>query len=421
MFDNINECINYIETRKRSERSLENMFKLCEFFGNPEKEVKMIHVAGTNGKGSVVTYMRNVLCAAKYNVGTFTSPYIEKFNERIQINGEFISDEDVIKYTNLIMSNEENIIAAGISYPSFFSFITLMAFLYFRDKKVDIAIIEVGIGGLLDSTNVIIPEISIISNVSYDHMNLLGNTLQEIGSQKLGIVKKNVPFVTIENEEINDLIKSTCEKNNSYLSLVKRNDIKNFTISLGNTVFDYLDFENVKLNMSGLYQAENASLVIEASKILIDKGYNITRQNIYAGLFNAFWLGRLEVVSNDPLIILDGAHNIDGISRLYEFLKEIKKDKYLRLVMAISSNKDKESMIDYIEDIADEIIFTTFNYKRSEDGKVLFDMCNIKNKKYEENTDLILDYVLDDKRSNIINCFTGSLYFVSEMRKKIKK
>jgi len=426
MFQNVVECINFIESRKRNDRSIENMFKLCDYFSNPEKDLKFVHVAGTNGKGSVVCYLRTILNEnPKLKVGSFTSPYIECFNERIQINGEYISDKDLLYYANRIANEFENIKTQGIEEPGFFAFITLISLLYFKDQKVDIAIMEVGIGGLLDCTNVIKPILSIISNVSYDHMNLLGDTLPEIATQKLGIVKEGIPLVTIENEEINDLIHLTCEKKNSYLRLVKKENIQLIKSDLNETVFNYLEYKNVCLHMLGAYQAENASLVIEACEILASEGIELNEADVYNGLENTFWLGRLEVLQDDPIIILDGAHNIDGINRLYEYLlhlKEIYPDKKIRLVMAISANKEKFKMIEKIEPIADEIIFTTFNYKRSEDGKVLYDAANTMHtennikKEYIEDVQSILEMAVHSE-SNIINIFAGSLYFVSELRK----
>ena len=421
MFNNVVDAINYIESRKRTTKktNLDSMYKLCALFDNPqESDIKFIHVAGTNGKGSVVSYLRNVLCENKQlKVGSFTSPYIECFNERIEINGEYSSDNDVIKYTNYII---DTIDKNNYGEIGFFEFITIMCFLYFKDRKVDIAIIEVGIGGLLDSTNVIKPILSIISNVSYDHMNILGDTLYEIGIQKLGIVKTKGALITIENEEINNLIIDTCKERNAKLILVKKADIKDVNIGLNETLFSYKEFKNVKLKMLGLYQCENASIVLEALSFLINyynNEFNINIDNIYNGLFKTFWQGRLELINQNPLIIIDGAHNIDGINRLYEYLFLLKEklNKKLRLILAISANKEKFKMIKKIDSLADEIIFTSFSYKRSEDGRVLYNASNNKNKLYSDDLKDILNKTLED--NDYINCFAGSLYFVSEIRK----
>lgn len=419
MFTNIKECISFIEnSHRKSTKSLEHMFKLCEVYGNPQKGLKYVHVAGTNGKGSTVSYLREILYNAKLNVGTFTSPYIECFNERITFNKTFISDELIIKYTNEIISKYDYLQENNIELPSFFAIVTLICFMYFRDIKPDVVILEVGIGGLLDSTNVITPILSIISNVSYDHMSLLGDTLEEIAINKLGIVKKNIPLVTISNPLINNLIIETCNNNNSELILVNKNDIKNINIKIGQSSFDYKQYQNIKLKMSGYHQTENASIVIESCNIL-KKYFNITDENIIKGLNNTFWPGRLEIIREEPYIILDGAHNIDGITRLHDFIKTIKKDfDNIILVLAISSNKETKKMINEIEQDVNKIIFTSFTYKRSEDYNILYDYSNHPNKEKCENIDLLIKRSINNNDNKTIWLFSGSLYFVSELRRK---
>jgi len=419
MFTDIKECISFIEnSHRKSTKSLEHMFKLCEVYGNPQKGLNYIHVAGTNGKGSTVSYLKEILYNANLNVGTFTSPYIECFNERITYNKKFITDELIIKYTNEILSKYDYLEENNIELPSFFSTVTLICFMYFRDVKPDVVILEVGIGGLLDSTNVITPILSIISNVSYDHMSILGDTLQEIAINKLGIVKPNIPLVTISNPLINDLIIDTCTKNNSKLVLVNKDDIKNVNIKIGSSIFDYKKYKNIKLKMSGFHQTENASLVIESCNIL-KQYFNITNENIITGLNNTFWPGRLEVIKEEPYIILDGAHNIDGITRLHDFIKTIKQNyKNIILVLAISSNKETKKMINEIEQDITNIIFTSFTYKRSEDYNILYEYSNHPNKEKCEDIDLLVKRSLNNKDNNTIWIFSGSLYFVSELRRK---
>jgi dihydrofolate synthase/folylpolyglutamate synthase len=249
-------------------------------------------------------------------------------------------------------------------------------------------------------------------------MNVLGNTIKEIALNKLGVVKENVPFVTIENEEINELVKEVCDKNNSKYTIVSKKDIFIKSLDLNQTLFDYKEFKNIKLKMLGAYQAENACIAIEAVKCLIEQGYNITNANIINGLNNAFWLGRLEVVNEKPLIILDGAHNVDAFNRLVEFIKEVKKNNKIRLILAISANKDKENMLSMLdESLIDELILTSFAYKRSDDASNLFNMTKHSNKFLIESNEDIIEIIKKDSCENIINIFSGSLYFVSELRK----
>lgn len=423
-FNDIDTCIAFIESQRRKEGSTKNlndMRRLCEYFGNPQDTCKFIHVAGTNGKGSIVSYITSILMDAKLKVGSYTSPYIEKYNERIEINRINISDEKLLEYTNHIVSKYDDLEKKGIVLPSFFALTTLIAFMYFKDENVDVAVVETGIGGLLDDTNVITPLVSLISNVNYDHMNVLGNTIKEIAINKLGVVKDNVPFVTIENDEINDLVIKTCNDKNSDYKIVSKKDIKIKELDLTKTIFDYNEFKNIKLKMLGSYQAENACIAIEAVKYLRKYGFNINDENIIKGLRNAFWLGRLEVVSDKPLIILDGAHNVDAFNRLVEFIKCIKKNKKVRLILAISANKDKEKMLEMLDDsLIDELILTSFAYKRSDEAINLFNMANHSNKYLIENNDDIISIINKDDNLDTINIFSGSLYFVSELRKIFK-
>ncbi len=423
-FNNINDCVTFIESQRRKEGStkdLNDMKRLCEYFGNPQDTCKFIHVAGTNGKGSTVAYLTSILMEAGYKVGSYTSPYIEKYNERIEINRINISDEKLIEYTNHIVSKYDDLEKKGIMLPSFFALTTLIAFMYFRDEKVDIAVIETGIGGLLDDTNVIDSMISLITNVNYDHMNVLGNTIKEIALNKLGIVKPDTRFVTIENDGINDLVEEVCKKNNTKYKIVLKKDIKIKKLDLSQTVFDYHEFKDIKLQMLGAYQAENACLAIEIIKYLKELNYNISDENIINGLNNAFWLGRLELVSDKPLIILDGAHNVDAFKRLMEFIKNIKGKNKIRLILAISANKDKESMLNLIDEkIIDELILSSFAYKRSDEAINLFALTNHSNKLLVEGNDKIMEIINNDNNDNVINIFSGSLYFVSELRKIFK-
>ncbi|HHX79102.1 MAG TPA: bifunctional folylpolyglutamate synthase/dihydrofolate synthase, partial [Acholeplasmataceae bacterium] len=267
MFKDINEFILFVEAQKRNEKktSLDRMKKIAEIYGNPQDGLRFIHITGTNGKGSVCSFIESILTTSGVNVGKFISPYIITFNERISYNKQYISDKDLLKYGNIIINKYNLLDELGISHPSFFEFVTLLSFLYFKDiKKIDVVILEVGIGGLLDSTNIIKNSIvTAISNVNLDHMSLLGNSLQEIALQKLGILKENIPLFTIQNDDLADLFINETNKFKSDLTIVKFKDIKNLKISKDNTKFDYKNIKNIKLNLLGKYQSENSAIAIE--------------------------------------------------------------------------------------------------------------------------------------------------------------
>ncbi|HRT69601.1 MAG TPA: folylpolyglutamate synthase/dihydrofolate synthase family protein [Bacilli bacterium] len=422
MFNDVRELISWIESQKRivPKTSLQKMILLCEVFGSPQNKIKYVHVGGTNGKGSTVSFIKTVLMKAGYQVGTYISPYVISFNERIQFNDNYISDEDILRIGNRIISEYDEIERRGIVHPTFFEFITLMAFIYFSElKNLDIVILEVGLGGLLDSTNIVTPLVSVITNVAFDHMKVLGNTLEEIAMNKLGIVKTNIPLVTLENEKLTELFAARCRETNSKLILVKKRDIQNIRISKTETVFDYKEYKGIKTNKLGYYQTENASVALEALEYLRSCcGFKITNDDIYRGFRDVYWPGRLQVLSLKPYIIVDGAHNIDGITRLAEFLTTIKENKKLTIVFAVSKDKAKDEMISVLDHLADEIIFTMFHYKRSDTPDYLFSISSNPNKKLSFDLDELLQEAFNKSKDEIV-VFCGSLYFVSEILNKI--
>lgn len=421
MFTNIQEFTNWIESQKRfsPKLSLDKMRALCHILGDPHLKLKYIHIGGTNGKGSTVSFLKNILLEADLNVGSFISPYVLEFNERISYNDKYISDADLLYYGNLIISKYPEIEKENIEKPTFFEFLTLLSFLYFANiKDLDIVIMEVGLGGLLDSTNVITPLVSAITNVSFDHMNVLGNTKEEIALNKLGIAKDGVPLFTVYDEETKDIFTQEASKSNSPLYFVYPEKATNIMMNLEELSYDYSDFKDIKLHLLGYHQIQNSVLAIEIAKYLT-KYYSITSSNIIEGLHKTLWPGRLEVLSKNPLIIIDGAHNIGGINSLASFIKTIKQDNYLKLIFAVSSDKDKIPMIDTLEKLVDEIVFTKFHYKRSDSASSLYALSHHQNKRVVEEVSEIIEEVLHEKDKIIIFC--GSLYFISEVRSLIKK
>lgn len=290
MFKKTEDLIAWIEKQKRlsPRTSLEGFRKICALFGNPEKNKQYIHIGGTNGKGSVAAFLKNILREAGYNVGAFISPYVLKFNERISLNEEFIPDSELLKIGNRILSKYPLLEEAGLEPLSFFEFVTLMAFLYFSDTEPDFIILEVGLGGLLDCTNIITPLVSVITNVSYDHMNVLGKTLPEIAKNKLGIVKPGVPLIAGRIPELEALYRETCERIGAPLVFAREEGIENLRLGLRGTAFDYRDFKDLRLPLLGRHQAKNAALAIEAAWEL-RKSHPISREHVYRGLAGTEW------------------------------------------------------------------------------------------------------------------------------------
>ncbi len=420
-FNDINDFLSFVENAKRTtdKKNLNDMIAFSKVLGSPEKNLKIVHVTGTNGKGSVVQYLKEMFMIHSLNVGTFTSPYIEVFNERIQINSKFISDDDVLKYANIILSHYDEFYRLTNTYPSFFEFLTLMALLYFKDSKVDVVILEVGIGGLLDSTNIVKPVASIITNVSYDHMNILGNTLEEILLQKLGIVKENVPaIVGIKDLNLTNIVKDYCAKLNASLSLplFKAFEIKKCD-ELGSEVI-LEGFGEFHLSMLGYHQIENAIVAITAFLVSYPKITNKEPQFelMKKALSKTFWLGRLEVIKLNPFTLIDGGHNIDGIVRVCEFIKNLNYPTK-RCIFSCSANKEKFKMLEYLKSYFDEIIITEFTYKRHSEAIELFDGLDFKNKKLILKPADAIEYVNNHPMD--LNIYIGSLYFISEIRPQL--
>lgn len=425
-FSDVSEFIRWVEKQRRFSKktSLENMQYFAGLFDHPEKKFNSIHVTGTNGKGSCVSYLKNIYLKAGYHVATFTSPYIICFNERITFDDKFISDEDLLRFGNLILSKYPLIVNDNHELPTFFEFITLLSFLYFSSlKNLDIAIIEVGIGGRLDATNIINPLISVITNVSFDHTEQLGPTLEHITIEKLGIVKQNTPLITgCKSNNLQKIMLAKCHEYNTIFKKVDYERLKIEKLGLDQSIFSYKDYDNLCINMVGFHQIENSALVIEIIEIMNELYKNkksnlyISSEILYEGLISTTWPGRLECVSKNPLIFIDGGHNIDCINRVCEYINTLSFEKK-RVIIAISDDKDKKEMIKLLDETFDEIIFTHYTYSRSATSNDLFNLSNSKNKLIIDNLEDAITYCYE----NVIDfsLFIGSLYLVSEIRPKI--
>jgi dihydrofolate synthase/folylpolyglutamate synthase len=325
-------------------KDLDNTVLLCEHVGNPQQKFKTIHVAGTNGKGSTSHMLAAVLQKAGYKTGLYTSPHLKDFRERIRINGQMMPEEAVVDFTEREKEKIEEI------NPSFFEVTVAMAFDYFAAEQVDIAVIEVGLGGRLDSTNIITPELSVITNISLDHTNLLGNTLQEIASEKAGIIKPGIPVVVGEKQkESAPVFISKAEETSSELVFasteLRLDDIRNEGIHLVTSVYknNARIYKDLKLDLTGRYQLKNVLTVIQAIILLTRKGYNIPEAAVYSGLSHTAEItglqGRWQTISRDPLVICDTGHNIAGIQ---EVLQNIQATPYKKLHIVIGMLKDKD-------------------------------------------------------------------------------
>ena len=401
MLKTLDECFDWLYEPREFEAKfdLSRMYKAIDLFNRPI-DYKCIHVAGTNGKGSTVSYIKNMLIQSGYKVGTFISPFVVIFNERITLNNQYISDEDFIRLCNHV---HINLMTASLEI-SFFEILTLISFLYFEENEVDYAIIETGVGGRLDSTNVINKELALITNVGLDHQDMLGDTLEKIAKEKLGIVDD--VLISSVQDSLKPLFEEYTSMRNSKVIFTERvEELKN---SIDSTTFKYKGLD-VELSMLGEHQASNASLAIDAVLYLKEnKRLEISKEDMLKGLKNTFWPGRLEKIGKS--VYVDGAHNREGVTSLVNFLNKFPQKK--QIIFSCLSDKPQDEMITLLDEVADEIIFTEFDYPRCEQAKVLYEQSTHLNKKivqdYTETFNLVDDSAL--------TVFCGSLYFISLVR-----
>lgn len=414
MFKNKDEAIFYIENIKRKEKrtNLNRMQRALEMLGNPERAYKVIHVAGTNGKGSTVSYLTNILMEAGFSVGSFISPYVIKFNERIMYNLSYISDEDLVKYANIIydlklkLEEEDEVI-------TFFEFITLMGLLYFKDKHVEFAVVEVGLGGVLDATNIFDHALRIITNIGFDHMNALGNTLSEIADKKLGILHENEKLISAVDESLLKQFEDHSKELNSRLYWVN-NDINDINESFKGVSFKYKN-EEFRTPLLGIFQAYNAALAIEAVRQIMP---DISSRTIQSALDKTVWPGRLQIIKHKPIILIDGGHNIHGIDAVVKSIKGLTNQKIHVLFTALK-DKEIDKMLRALDEIASDYIFTTINDSRASS---IMDILAVNQKPYKAIDDYkeALSY-LDNFGPDEIILVTGSLHFISLVINFLKK
>lgn len=325
-------------------KDLTNTIRLCEHLGNPHQKFKSIHVAGTNGKGSVSHMLASILQTAGYKTGLYTSPHLKDFRERIKVNGEMISEGFVIDFTEKIKPLIEEI------EPSFFEITVAMAFDYFVQQKIDIAIIEVGLGGRFDSTNIITPELSVITNIGWDHMNILGDSLEKIAFEKAGIIKRNIPVVIGETLSVTKPIfeKIAAEKGATIYSATQNRNVVGWEWRKHELIVEMAepgktDHKKYHLDLPGIYQSKNLLTVLEVCSVLKDLKYDIDENDIRNGLQKAKRLtglhGRWEIIREHPTIVLDVGHNDDGIKQI---VQQIELTTHHELHIIIGMVKDKE-------------------------------------------------------------------------------
>ena len=401
-------------------KDLVNIQKLCDFLNDPHKKFRSVHVAGTNGKGSVSHMLAAILQTAGYKTGLYTSPHLKDFRERIKIDGEMVSQEFIIDFTQRIKVISEKI------EPSFFEITVAMAFEYFVEQEVDIAVIETGLGGRFDSTNIITPELSVITNIGWDHMNILGDSLEKIAFEKAGIIKQNVPViigdVLPETEKV--FIDIAAERSAAISIAADVRQAINWYWRKHELIVEVArkprtDHQVYHLDLPGIYQTKNLLTVLETCSLLQHKGWNIEEPDIRTGLQHAKKLtglhGRWEVIHQQPLIILDVAHNEDGIKMLMEHA-EVTDHDHLHIVLGVVKDKELEKILALFPRLAD-YYFTSADIPRALDAQILQEKAaalGLKGGIYEDVNNAIKAAVLKaSKQDMILVC--GSVFLVGEV------
>ena len=427
---NYKEALSFIEYTNKlgSVLGLDSISRLLEHLGNPEKDLIFIHIGGTNGKGSTASFISNILRAGKYKIGLFTSPHMVKFNESIIVNGEEISDQDFGRNIGILKEAIDKILEKGYSHPTTFEIITAMSFLYYREKKVDYVVLEVGLGGKNDSTNIIPPPLaSIFTTIDYDHLDILGNTIEEIATVKSGIIKENSIVVSYpQKEEVLNVLESVAKENNSEFYLCNIDNIRNIKTRENGSVFDFIfkdiELNNLEIEMVGEYQVYNAALALTTVLILKENNLlNISQDEIKEGLLATKWAGRLEVLNHKPTILVDGAHNLQGMIQLKKALGVFKYEKLI-LCMGVLKDKDYPHMVEEIAGLADMVVAIEVDNPRKLEAEDLGKEVSKYNENVfiEKDVEKAVELAIKKAGEKDLIVFCGSLYLIGQIREKIK-
>ena len=418
-----NEAIAYIHsmTWNRQATGYEHAKLLLEKMGNPEKQLKYIHIGGTNGKGSTAAMVASVLQKAGYKTGLYTSPYIYRFHERMQINGEQISDEDLGAVTEYVKGFAEQLPVK----PSEFALVCCIAFEYFRRKECDIVVLEVGMGGANDSTNVIdCPEVAVLTNIGLDHTEYLGETLEEITATKAGILKPNGSAVFYRSTpSVEKILSDICEERNVQFQFADFDYIYSKEKSLKGQTFDCGNRKDLFIPLLGEHQCKNAAVVIATLDILKEKGWNIKEEHLRGGLGDTTWPGRFDVISEKPLFIIDGGHNPQCIEALAKNIRDYLLGRKVVAITGVLADKDYQEMYRPIFPYVSEFVCITPPSPRSMQAGQLAEHlreAGVEAVSYDCMEEAISYAISEAGDEGAVLCF-GSLYSIGEIQDTFKK
>lgn len=434
MINTYEDALAFIHGRGKFKKipTLKRMQRFMDLLGDPQTKIRPIHVAGTNGKGSTVAFLRSLFEQQNLTVGTFTSPFLIKFNERISVNGIPITDNEVTelarKVKPIVDQLDQELPEGG---PTEFEIVTAMMFIYFASHPVDVVIVEVGIGGLYDSTNVLTPALSIITTIGYDHMQILGNTLTEIATQKAGIIKPGVPVVVGNiGTEATAAILKVAEQNGAPVSQLGREfNYRNLVETQSGEQFDFINeqtnISQIKTQLIGNYQVDNAVTAIQAFELYQRQQQKpFTVEMVKRGIQVATWPGRFEIIQQSPMVIIDGAHNIPAIEALVSTLKTQFTKEPISILVAVLADKQAEKMMSRLLTVENvELYLTTFNAPKNRQVSSITKLAQSLNSRrvhVVENWQTGLAELIKNQPDKVI-LVTGSLYFISDVRRWLVK
>lgn len=429
---NYNEALEYIHGTYKFGRvlGLDNITKLLSLLDNPQDDLNIIHVAGTNGKGSTCSFINSMLISSGYKVGLYTSPYLESFTERIRIDSENIQENELARVTEIVKSKVDDMVKEGFNHPTEFEIVTAIAFYYYKEQNIDFVVLEVGMGGRFDATNVIKnPLINVITPISIDHTDYLGDTLEKIAYEKGGIIKENCEVIMYpQNKESEAVIKNIAKEKNCTFTMANIEDKEITKMDILGQVFNCKVkdrvYENLEIQLIGKHQVNNAIVALNVIDILKDKyNFEISDKNIYKGLKNTKWAGRIEVLKKHPLFIIDGAHNEDGANSLCNTIDNYIGDKNITLVLGMLKDKDVRKVCEILIPRCKNIITTKPNNPRAMKASELKEIINKLNKDCTScgNIDEAVRLALkNSSKKDAIIC-AGSLYMIGNIRSMVKK
>lgn len=415
------EVMDYVEELKQygSVPGLTNIKNLCMKLNMPQNELEFVHIAGTNGKGSVLAFVSEILKEAGYRVGRYISPTIFEYRERIQVNGKSVSKKDLCRLMTMMRKICNELVEEGEAHPTAFEIETAMAFQYFKEKNCRIVVLETGLGGLLDATNIIERTlIEVFTSISMDHMSVLGKTLPEIAANKAGIMKTGSAAIALKGEEqVAKVLQDKAMTLEIPLSFVDGQAACDVKRSLEKQSFSYKNYKNLAITMAGTYQIENAMLAVETADQLRDMGFEILDKAVRAGLLKAFWPGRFQILSKKPYFIADGAHNADGAGRLAESIQFYFTNRRIIYIIGILRDKEQDEILKVLCPPASQILTVS---TKGERGFSAYELACLASS-YHDNVTAVdsvqeaveLSYLLSDKDTVIIAF--GSLSYLGEL------